>query len=85
MSQINLEDPSNQIQDEKEKKLLEEELSADESKDIARIYGESISPIFSFLTRTGQLVVIAATVDQRIKYVDQDAKKESPPYQIFDI
>ena len=52
---------------------------------MAKIYGENISPISSLLTRTGHLVVIAATVDQQMKDDDQDAKEKSPPYQIFDI
>ena len=85
MSQIKLEDTSKQIQDEKEKKLLEEDISADESKDMAMIYGENISPIFSFLTRTGQLVVVAATVDPQMKHKEQEDKKESTSCQIFDV
>ena len=52
---------------------------------MAKIYGEKLSPISTLLTRTGQLVVIAATVDQQMKDDDQDAKEKSPPYQIFDI
>ena len=85
VSQINLEDSSKQIQDEKEKKLLEEDISADESKDMAMIYGENVSPIFSFLTRTGQLVVVAATVDPQMKDKEQKDKKESESCQIFEI
>ena len=66
VSQFQQKDPSKQIQNEEEKKL-KEELPEDEAKDFATIYGENISPISSLLTRTGQLVVIAATVDPQMK------------------
>ena len=63
-----------------------ERYSKQELEEMKKVYSEAISPASSFLTETGEFVVVSATIDPLIeKYEEEKDEEKRPLYQVYEI